>query len=50
MSRQVVVFWEKISPISYEMRKRLKLPVDIWLEQLYNQMKQTLEEDNIDWS
>ena len=50
MSRHVVFFWEKISPISYEMRKRLKLPVDVWLEQLYNQMKQKLEEDNIDWS
>jgi len=39
MSRHVAFFWEKIKPISYEMRRRLKLPVDLWLEYLYTQMK-----------
>lgn len=39
MSRHVVFFWEKISSISYEMRRRLKSPVDVYLEYLYNQMK-----------
>lgn len=39
MSRHVVMFWEKIEPISKEMRRRLKVPVDLYLEHLYNEIK-----------
>jgi hypothetical protein len=43
--RHVKMFWEKISPISMEMRKRLRLPhIDQWLEYLYtNLMKKEME-------
>jgi len=43
MSRHVVLFWEKIEPISIEMRRRLKAPVDIYVEYLYNEIKPFFE-------
>jgi len=39
MSRHIVLFWEKLRSISYEMRRTLGYPVDLWLEYLYSQMK-----------
>ena len=35
----VKMFWEKMRPISYEMRERLKLPqIDEWIEYLYEEL------------
>jgi len=39
MSRHIILFWEKTRSMSYEMRRRLKVPADLHLEHLYNQMK-----------
>jgi hypothetical protein len=40
MSRHVIRFWEKIEPISKEMRRRFNLPkMDEKIEYLYNEMK-----------
>jgi hypothetical protein len=40
MSRHVIRFWEKMEPISKEMRRRLNLPrVDEKIEYLYDEMK-----------
>ena len=37
--RHIKLFWEKMKPVSLEMRKRLKLPhIDQWIEYLYNEM------------
>ena len=37
--RHVKMFWEKISPISMEMRSRLRLPhIDQWVEYLYAEL------------
>ena len=37
--RHVKLFWEKIRPVSLEMRKRLKLPhIDQWVEYLYGEL------------
>jgi hypothetical protein len=37
--RHVKLFWEKIMPVSLEMRKRLKIPhVDQWVEYLYSEL------------
>lgn len=44
MSRHIVLFWEKMSPVSLEMRKRLQMPVDVWLENLYYVMKPIAQE------
>jgi hypothetical protein len=43
MSRHIVMYWEKISPISLEIRKRMQLPVDFRLEYLYNLIKPIVE-------
>jgi len=50
MSRHVVLFWEKIEPISKEMRKRYKLPVDLYLEHLYNEIKPFMEKQLLELS
>jgi len=48
MSRHILIFWEKIQPISKEMRKRLQLPVDLRLEYLYNEIKPIIERQRAD--
>lgn len=48
MSRHIIMFWEKISPISLEMRRRLQMPVDVWLEYLYNEIKPTVENQSME--
>jgi hypothetical protein len=47
MSRHIIMFWEKIAPISLEMRRRLKMPVDVWLEYLYNEIKPMMENQQV---
>jgi hypothetical protein len=39
MARRITMYWEKISPISLEMGKRMNQPVDMRLEYLYNEVK-----------
>jgi len=48
LSRHIVIFWEKIEPISKEMRKRLQLPVDVRLEYLYNEVKPIIERQRME--
>jgi len=48
MSRHILLFWEKIQPISLEMRKRLQLPVDMRLEYLYNEIKPIVEKQRME--
>lgn len=37
--RHVKLFWEKINPVSVEMRKRLRMPhIDQWVEYLYSEL------------
>jgi len=44
MARHVLLFWERIRPISEGMRKQLKMPdIDMWLEYLYNEIKPIVE-------
>jgi len=39
MFRHVKMFWEKMRPISLEMRKRLRIPhIDQWVEYLYAEL------------
>ena len=48
MSRHIIGFWEKIEPISKEMRRTLKMPVDWYLEYLYNEMKPIFEKQQLE--
>jgi hypothetical protein len=35
----IKLFWEKVKPVSYEMRERLQLPqIDEWVEYLYGEL------------
>jgi len=48
LSRHIVFFWDKIKPISLEMRRRLEVPVDVWLEYLYNEVKPVMSKQRLD--
>lgn len=48
LSRHIVFFWDKIKPISLEMRSRLEAPVDVWLEYLYNEVKPVMSKQRLD--
>ena len=48
MSRHIVMYWEKIGPVSMEMRRRLELPVDWYLEYLYDEMRPILEKQKLE--
>jgi len=50
MSRHIVMYWEKIGPVSMEMRRRLELPVDWYLEYLYDEMRPILERQRLEIS
>jgi len=40
MSTHIIFFWEKIRPLSADMRRRLNRPqLDVWKEYLYNEIK-----------
>lgn len=48
LSRHIVFFWDKIEPISLEMRKRLDMPVDVWIEYLYNEVKPVMSKQKLE--
>lgn len=48
MSRHILLFWEKIGPISKEMRRRMELPIDVWIEYLYNEIKPIMEKQRLE--
>ena len=40
MSTHIIYFWEKISPLSIELRRDFNRPqIDVWKEYLYNEIK-----------
>lgn len=48
MSRHIFMFWEIIGPISKEMRRSLQLPIDVWIEYLYNEIKPIVEKQRLE--
>lgn len=49
MSRHILLFWEKIQPITKEMRRRLDMPlIDLRLEYLYNEIKPVIEKQRVE--
>jgi len=40
MSTHIIIFWEKINPLSIELRRAFNRPqIDVWKEYLYNEIK-----------